>query len=84
MKNKKAFILLDWLYLLLMAAGPVFAIVLKVLYTPISSDIDISGALVFFTVKMPLWDLPVTETQVNSLVVIWSLFWLCRDRKSVV
>ncbi|MBR4910462.1 MAG: F0F1 ATP synthase subunit A [Clostridia bacterium] len=61
-----------------MAAGPVFAIVLKVLYTPISSDIDISGALVFFTVKMPLWDLPVTETQVNSLVVIWSLFWLCR------
>ncbi|MBR4761187.1 MAG: F0F1 ATP synthase subunit A [Clostridia bacterium] len=39
---------------------------------------NISGALVFFTVKLPFWDLPVSETQVNSFVVIWSLFWLCR------
>ncbi|MBO7519687.1 MAG: F0F1 ATP synthase subunit A [Clostridia bacterium] len=39
---------------------------------------DISGALIFFTVRLPFSDLPVTETQVNSLVVIWSLFWLCR------
>ncbi|MBR6902276.1 MAG: F0F1 ATP synthase subunit A [Clostridia bacterium] len=61
-----------------MLSGFVFAITLKVLFTPLSDDIDISGALVFFTIKLPLWDLPVTETQVNSLVVIWSLFWLCK------
>lgn len=78
MKSKTKFLLLDVIYLSLLAAGPLFAVVLKVLFSPQTSDIDISGALIFFTVKLPFWDLPVTETQVNSLVVIWSLFWLCR------
>lgn len=78
MKSNKKFLIIDILYLALMLSGFVFAVILKVLFTPISDDIDISGALVFFTIKLPLWDLPVTETQVNSLVVIWSLFWLCR------
>lgn len=78
MKEKGKFLFLDILYLSLLATGPIFAIILKVLFTPQSSDINISGALVFFTVKLPLSDLPVSETQVNSLVVIWSIFWLCR------
>lgn len=78
MKSNKMFLILDIFYLALVLSGFIFAIVLKVLFTPLSDDIDISGALVFFTVKLPLWDLPVTETQINSLVVIWSLFWLCR------
>ena len=78
MKNKKVFRAIDAAYLFLLAAGPAFAIVLKVLFTPATDDINISGALVFFTVKLPLWNLPVSETQVNSWVVIWSLFWLCR------
>ena len=78
MKSTKLFKAVDIIYLFLLALGPLFAIVLKVLFTPLSNDIDISGALVFFTVKLPLWDLPVSETQVNSFVVIWSLFWLCR------
>ncbi len=69
---------LDILYLCLCFCGLIFAIVLKVLFTPQSSDIDISGALVFFTIKLPFSDLPVSETQINSLVVIWSIFWLCR------
>ena len=77
MKSKK-FLMLDIMYLLLIMSGFVFAITLKVLFTPLSDDIDISGALVFFTIKLPLWDLPITETQVNSLVVVWSLFWLCK------
>lgn len=78
MRSKTKFLLLDIIYLALLAVGPLFAIVLKVLFTPQTDDIDISGALIFFTVKLPFSDLPVTETQVNSLVVIWSLFWLCR------
>ena len=78
MKSKTKFLLLDAVYLSLLAVGPLFAIVLKVLFTPQTDDIDISGALIFFTVRLPFSDLPVTETQVNSLVVIWSLFWLCR------
>ena len=78
MKNKKLFKAVDIIYLFLLALGPLFAIVLKALFTPQSADIDISGALVFFTINLPLWDLPVSETQVNSFVVIWSIFWLCR------
>lgn len=78
MKSKTKFMLIDIIYLALLAVGPLFAVVLKVLFTPQTDDIDISGALIFFTVKLPFSDLPVTETQVNSLVVIWSLFWLCR------
>ena len=81
MKSKTKFLLLDIIYLALLAVGPLFAIVLKVLFTPQTDDIDISGALIFFTVKLPFSDLPVTETQVNSLVVIWSLLWLCRYLK---
>lgn len=78
MKNKKNFLAVDIIYLCLMALGPLFLIVLKVLFTPHSDDISISGALVYFTVKLPLSDLPITETQVNSWVVIWSIFWLCK------
>ena len=78
MKSKGKFLAIDILYLALMLSGFIFGIVLKVLFTPQSGDIDISGALVFFTVKLPFSDLPVTETQVNSLIVIWSLFWLCK------
>ena len=78
MKSKKAFLALDILYLCLCLSGLIFAIVLKVLFTPQSGDIDISGALIFFTVRLPFFDLPITETQVNSWVVIWSVFWLCR------
>ena len=78
MENKKKFLAADIIYLSLLALGPILAIVLKVLFTPQSDDISIAGALIFFTVKLPFFDLPVTETQTNSLVVIWSLFWLCK------
>ena len=78
MKNKKVFLAVDILYLCLMALGPLLLIALKVLFTPQSDDINISGALIYFTVKLPFSDLPITETQVNSWVVIWSIFWLCK------
>ncbi|MBQ3816970.1 MAG: F0F1 ATP synthase subunit A [Clostridia bacterium] len=50
---------------------------LKVLTKPASSGIEISGALIYFTVKMPLQNLPITESQINSWLVILSVFWLC-------
>ena len=78
MENKKKFLATDIIYLSLLALGPLFAIALKVLFTPQADDINIAGALIFFTVKLPFSDLPVSETQVNSLVVIWSIFWLCK------
>ena len=57
-------------------------IVIKVLFTPQSEDsISITGALVYFTIplsKLGLkWDLPISEAQVNSWLVIISVFFLC-------
>lgn len=52
-------------------------ILIKVLYVPASEGIDISGAHVFFTIDLPLGGLPITESQVNSWLVILSLFFFC-------
>ncbi|MBO5221939.1 MAG: F0F1 ATP synthase subunit A [Clostridia bacterium] len=51
--------------------------VLKILFTPVTEGITISGALVYFTVPMPLQDLPITEAQVNSVAVVLAILFLC-------
>ena len=51
--------------------------VLKILTTPASDCITITGALIYFTLKMPFGNLPVTESQINSIFVILSVFGLC-------
>lgn len=55
----------------------VFGIVLNVLTKPQSEGISISGARIFFTIPMPLQDFPVTESQVNSAIVLVVLFFAC-------
>ncbi|MBR2523867.1 MAG: F0F1 ATP synthase subunit A [Clostridiales bacterium] len=50
---------------------------LKVAFVTPSEGIQITGASVFFTVHLPIQDLPVSEAQVNSWIVIISLFFLC-------
>ena len=52
-------------------------ILIKVLYVPASEGIDISGAHIFFTIDLPFGGLPITESQVNSWLVILSLFFFC-------
>jgi len=65
-------------FLLAMTALPILAaLVIKVLFSPASEGISISGALVYFTIPMPIQDLPISEAQVNSLFVLISVFWLC-------
>ena len=51
--------------------------VLKILFNPVSEGISISGALIFFTIPMPLQNLPITESQINSALVIITIFFLC-------
>ncbi len=63
--------------LIFMALPILFCIVLKVLTTPVKEGIVISGASIFFTIKMPFQDLPITESQINSAMVIISLLFLC-------
>ena len=50
--------------------------VLKVLTHPQSDGVEITGAHIFFTIPMPLQDLPITESQVNSWLVILSVLGL--------
>ncbi|MBR6581671.1 MAG: F0F1 ATP synthase subunit A [Ruminococcus sp.] len=55
----------------------VCGIIIKILTTPQSDDIAISGARIFFTLKLPIQDLPITESQINSWLVMISIIGLC-------
>lgn len=55
----------------------VFGIVLRVLTKPASEGIIITGARIFFKIPMPFQDLLVTESQVNSALVLITIFFFC-------
>lgn len=49
----------------------------KVLFLKPSEGVEITGAYIFFTIKLPLMDLPITEAQVNSWLVMIAIAFLC-------
>ncbi|MBQ2765851.1 MAG: F0F1 ATP synthase subunit A [Clostridia bacterium] len=51
--------------------------VLKVLTKPASNGIEIAGAQIYFTIPMPIQDFPITESQVNSWLVLIAIFGIC-------
>ncbi|MBR0442990.1 MAG: F0F1 ATP synthase subunit A [Clostridia bacterium] len=51
--------------------------ILKILLSPPTEGISITGAQIYFTVSMPLQPWYVTESQVNSALVILSILGLC-------
>ena len=53
------------------------AIVLKVLTTPASEGINITGALIYYTIDLPIQPLLITEAQVVSAAVVLSILFLC-------
>lgn len=75
--NKRRFQIMDIFYLCLLILPFVAGIVLKILLTPPSEGISITGAQVYFTIPMPIQDLPITEAQVNSLFVVIAILGLC-------
>ena len=75
-KSKK-FLAVDIIYILGMILPILCAIVLSVLTSPASNGVEITGALIYFTIPMPLQNFPVTEAQINSWLVIISIFFLC-------
>lgn len=75
-KNRR-FILADVFYIIMMIVPILSGLVLKALTTPPSDGISISGARIYFTVPMPLQDLVVTESQVNSAIVLIVLLFFC-------
>ncbi|MCR5566642.1 MAG: F0F1 ATP synthase subunit A [Clostridiales bacterium] len=57
---------------------PILAcIVLKVLFTPVSEGISITGAMIFLEAPAPVMPLIITESQVNSWAVMISILGLC-------
>lgn len=75
--TKKRLDFLDIVYLALMILPIVAGIVLKVLTKPLSEGISVTGAQIYFTIPMPIQDLPVTEAQINSWLVILVVLGLC-------
>lgn len=75
--NSRSFKAVDMLYILMMILPVAAAIIIKVLTNPLSDGIDIAGADIYFTLQLPIQNLPITESQVNSLFVIISILGLC-------
>jgi len=67
----------DVLFLLIMILPLVATMVIKILISPASEGISISGALIYFTLPMPIQDILITEAQVNSLMVVIAILGLC-------
>lgn len=78
MQNKRRFVAVDVLYIALTVLPILIGIAVKILTNVPGEGISITGAQVYFTLKLPLWDLPVTESQLNSLLVTVTVFGLCK------
>ncbi len=76
-KNKLSFKIADFFYIAMMIIPIIFGIVLQVLTKPVAEGVSITGARIFFTLKMPFQDFPVTESQINSALVMVTLLFFC-------
>jgi len=76
-KNSLKFRIIDIFYIVMMILPLAFGILINVLTKPQTEGITITGARIFFTIPMPIQDFPVTESQLNSALVMITLFFLC-------
>jgi hypothetical protein len=82
MENSKykslGFKLLDIFYVVMMVLPIVVGIVIKILTEPASEGINVTGARILFTLPtMPLQPLIVSEAQINSALVLVTIFFFC-------
>lgn len=75
-KSRK-FNAIDILLLVLTILPILFAIVLKVLFTPESEGINVTGALIYLDIPFPVQNLVISEAQINSWCVIFAILFLC-------
>ncbi len=73
----KKFKIVDIFYIVMMIIPIATGIVLQVLTKPQTEGITITGARIFFTIPMPIQDFPVTESQINSALVLIAIVFLC-------
>ena len=77
MKKEVRFKIVDLLLLAMIILPFVAGIAVSVLTSPVSEGISITGAQVYFTIPMPLMDLPITESQLVSVLVMIAITGLC-------
>ena len=71
------FKIIDILYLAMIIAPIVIAITLKVLFTPASEGVSISGALIYARIPFVIQDIVITEAQINSWLILITIFGVC-------
>ena len=71
------FRMVDYALIAMMILPILACIVLKVLYTPATEGVHISGALVYLEFPAPLMNAYISESQVNSWAVMISILGLC-------
>ncbi len=76
-KTDRRFKAVDIFYISMMILPLLAGVVLKVLTKPLSEGINVTGAGIYFTLDLPIQDLPITESQVNSLLVMIVIFFFC-------
>lgn len=77
MKKSAKAVIIDILLIAMMILPLVACIVLKILFSPATEGITVTGAIIYFTIPMPIMDLPITESQVNSWAVILTILAIC-------
>ncbi len=76
-KTNLRFRIVDILYILMMALPIIAGIVLQVLTKPAGDGVSISGARIFFEIPMPIQDFLITESQINSALVLIVILGFC-------
>ncbi len=71
------FKIVDILLIAMMVVPIIAAIVLQVLTKVPGEGISITGAQIYFTIPLPIQDLPITSAQINSWLIIFSILGLC-------
>ena len=67
----------DIFYIVMMILPLALGILLQVLTKPMTTGITITGARIFYTIPMPIQDLLITEAQINSALVMVTIFFCC-------
>lgn len=75
--KSRRFKTVDILYILMMVVPILIGIIVKVMTTPPSDGISVTGARIFFEIPMPVQNLVITESQLNSLLVLITVTGLC-------
>ena len=77
MKKSAKAVIIDILLIAMMILPLAACIVLKILFSPATEGITVTGAIIYFTIPMPIMDLPITESQVNSWALLLTILAIC-------